>query len=685
MIKEIREKNDELNINSKKIKQLKELFPSCFTEDGKIDLIKLENELNTDINIIKEGYGLNFLGKNYAKLISSLDTETVIVPDEDNNSKEINKDSNNIFISGDNIDALKHLLKSYYKQIRCIYIDPPYNTGSDGFAYNDKFNFSVEKLISDLDISEEEAKRVFEMTNSKSNSHSAWLTFMYPRLYIARQLLKDNGVIFISIDDNEQSNLKLLCDNIFGNENYVGMFSVENNPKGRRNSDFISVSNEYCLVYAKDKSNKESYFIENIPKSTSDMMQNEDGEYIQAGGGRTLVGEQTFNNEADFKSDKHYSVYYNPSTNDLELLKEKSIDEKNMDLINEGYKRYISYNGDKFVENTYTMSTFKEMFEDNSLIFSDEKIYEKNDSTTIRIKSMLTNKKYDAIINGEVVNNYEIDLKTTSAGTRLKELFGLDEVPFSAPKNENFISLLVSLFEDKDLVCLDFFAGSATTAHAIMNLNAKDGGNRKYILVQLPEDLEKNYETSSSAGKKTIKVQIDYLNNINKPLYLDEIGQERIRLAGEKIKSESSNNIDIGFKHYFIKDIDTNTLDKLEKFEPNWIDSDKTILSEFGINTVLTTWMVSDGYGLTDKYDKLDLDGYTAYQCKNTIYLITPDISDSSIKYLIEKYEKDNDFECNRIVMFGYSFNLNEIQTLKDNLKQVKNIKNINVDLITRY
>lgn len=685
MIKEIREKNDELNINSKKIKQLKELFPSCFTEDGKIDLIKLENELNTDINIIKEGYGLNFLGKNYAKLISSLDTETVIVPDEDNNSKEINKDSNNIFISGDNIDALKHLLKSYYKQIRCIYIDPPYNTGSDGFAYNDKFNFSVEKLISDLDISEEEAKRVFEMTNSKSNSHSAWLTFMYPRLYIARQLLKDNGVIFISIDDNEQSNLKLLCDNIFGNENYVGMFSVENNPKGRRNSDFISVSNEYCLVYAKDKSNKESYFIENIPKSTSDMMQNEDGEYIQAGGRRTLVGEQTFNNEADFKSDKHYSVYYNPSTNDLELLKEKSIDEKNMDLINEGYKRYISYNGDKFVENTYTMSTFKEMFEDNSLIFSDEKIYEKNDSTTIRIKSMLTNKKYDAIINGEVVNDYEIDLKTTSAGTRLKELFGLDEVPFSAPKNENFISLLVSLFEDKDLVCLDFFAGSATTAHAIMNLNAKDGGNRKYILVQLPEDLEKNYETSSSAGKKTIKVQIDYLNNINKPLYLDEIGQERIRLAGEKIKSESSNNIDIGFKHYFIKDIDTNTLDKLEKFEPNWIDSDKTILSEFGINTVLTTWIVSDGYGLTDKYDKLDLDGYTAYQCKNTIYLITPDISDSSIKYLIEKYEKDNDFECNRIVMFGYSFNLNEIQTLKDNLKQVKNIKNINVDLITRY
>ena len=258
---------------------------------------------------------------------------------------------------------------------------------------------------------------------------------------------------------------------------------------------------------------------------------------------------------------------------------------------------------------------------DSDIDRSCEKIYEKNDSTTIRIKSMLTNKKYDAIINGEVENDYEIDLKTTSAGTRLKELFGLDEVPFSAPKNENFISLLVSLFEDKDLICLDFFAGSATTAHAIMNLNAKDGGNRKYILVQLPEDLEKNYETSSSAGKKTIKTQMEYLKSINKPLYLDEIGQERIRLSGKKIQSEC-NSVDIGFKHYTIKDIDNNTLDKLEKFEPNWIDQDKTILSEFGINTVLTTWMLADGYGLTDKYNELDLDGYTAYQCKNTIYLI---------------------------------------------------------------
>ena len=210
MIKDIIDKNNYVRINEDKIVKLKQLFSGCFNKEGELDLVSLENELNSDVKTIKEGYGLNFLGKNYAKYVASLDTETILVPDEENNSKEENKNSENIYISGDNIDALKHLVKSYSGQIKCIYIDPPYNTGSDGFAYNDKFNFTIEKLMDVLDVNDEEARRINNMTNNKSNSHSAWLTFMYPRLYLARQLLKDNGVIFISIDDNEQANLKLL-------------------------------------------------------------------------------------------------------------------------------------------------------------------------------------------------------------------------------------------------------------------------------------------------------------------------------------------------------------------------------------------------------------------------------------------------------------------------------------------
>lgn len=682
MIKDMIQKNS--NVKNNKIQMLKDLFPGCFTKQGELDIALLENELKKDIRVIKEGDGLNFLGKNYAKRISDLDTQTILIPDIENNKEKINSESENIYISGDNLDALKHLFKSYANQIKCIYIDPPYNTGSDGFAYNDKFSFTTEKLMEILDINEEEAKRIYDMTNSKSSSHSAWLTFMYPRLYWARRLLTDDGVIFISIDDNEQSQLKLLCDNIFGPENFVGMFSVENNPKGRKNSDFISVSNEYCLVYAREKDNPKSGFQENIPKNAKDMVR-KDGEFLQAGGRRILVGEQTFNNKANYDSEKYYSVYYNEKKNDMQLTKEKDINDINKVLIKKGYKRYISYNGNDFIENTYTSTQFKKLFAENLLIFADKKIYEKNASTTVRIKSMLTNKKYDAIINGKIIKNYEIDLKTTSAGTKLKELFGLSDIPFSSPKNEKFIALLISLLDDKNLICLDFFSGSATTAHAIMQLNATDGGKRKFILVQLPEDLNENYKNSSSSGKNIIKTQINYLKSINKPLFLDEIGQERIRKAAKKIKKETNKDIDYGFKHYIIKDIDAKTLDKLESFEPNFVISDQSILDEFGINSVLTTWMNEDGYGLTDIYEPLYLKNYTAYQCQNTIYLLNSNLSNEATKELIEKYENDIEFVCNRIVIFGYSFTTTEIQTLKDNIQQVKNIKGINVDIIIRY
>ena len=252
MIKDILENNKNVEPNREKILKLKELFPSCFNDKGDLDLVNFQNEISKNIQIIKEGYGLNFLGKNYAKYVASLDTETILVPDEENNSKEENKNSENIYISGDNIDALKHLVKSYTNQIKCIYIDPPYNTGNDGFVYNDKFNFTIEKLMDVLDVNDEEARRINNMTNNKSNSHSAWLIFMYPRLYIARQLLKEDGVIFISIDDNEQANLKLLCDNIFGEENCKGVITIVSNPRGRDYGG-IAKMNDYLLVYTKNQ------------------------------------------------------------------------------------------------------------------------------------------------------------------------------------------------------------------------------------------------------------------------------------------------------------------------------------------------------------------------------------------------------------------------------------------------
>ena len=242
------------------------------------------------------------------------------------------------------------------------------------------------------------------------------------------------------------------------------------------------------------------------------------------------------------------------------------------------------------------------------------------------------------------------------------------QINFDYSKPVSLIKQLIQLIpNNSNDIYLDFFSGSGTTAHAVMQLNSEDHGNRKYIMVQLEEKCKED-SPEYKAGFKTI----------------DELGQERIRRAAKKIKEESHADIDYGFKHYTIKEVNTNTLDKLEKFEPNFMLSDKTILDEFGIDSILTTWMVSDGYGLTDKYDEIEMDGYKAYKCKNTVYLINPELSDKAIKHLIEKYEKEN-FDCNRIVLFGYSFTLSEIQTLKDNIKQVKNIKNINVDVIARY
>ena len=218
MIKDILENNQDVRANTTKLAALREHFAGCFTSDGAFDMERFKEMLRDEVDLKSEGYSLNFLGKDYANLIASVDTTTVVVPDMEHNSKPENKHSENVYISGDNLDALKHLLKSYAGQVKCIYIDPPYNTGTDGFVYNDRFSFTSEQLQKRLSVDEEEAKRILDMTSRGSSTHSAWLMFMSPRLQLARQLLSKDGVIFISIDDNEQANLKLLCDYVFGEE-----------------------------------------------------------------------------------------------------------------------------------------------------------------------------------------------------------------------------------------------------------------------------------------------------------------------------------------------------------------------------------------------------------------------------------------------------------------------------------
>lgn len=642
--------------------------------EHKCGWLKSSIEYNEDFKLdwhdpdeLTDGYQLKWVGKDYARLQAGTKTETVIIPDEKHNEKENNKNSQNLFFTGDNLDVLKHLQNAYSNSIKMIYIDPPYNTGKE-FAYSDKFEFSDKQLRNMLGLSDEEIRRLHTI-NGRS-SHSAWLTFMYPRLKIARKLLTEDGVIFISIDDNEQANLKLLCDEIFGEANFISLLSIENNPKGRKNSNFIAVSNEYNLIYSKNKD--KSYFVENIPKNIKDLVKDENGRYIHNSGKRVLVGENEFNAfVTDFESDKHYSVYYNIKRDDIIIKQEKELYQDEPLLSKNGYKRYISYNRGKFVENTYTKSKFLELYENNALDFKEDKIYEKNFSTTKRLKSCIVNEKYKAIIN-EAEAIFEIDIKTTSANTYLKTLFQVEENLFQASKNKGLINLFLTLFEEKNYAVLDFFAGSATTADAVMQLNAEDGGNRKYIMVQLPEPVKNNL-SAKEAGFNTI----------------DEIARKRIELAAEKIKKETAAVIDYGYKHYYVKNVDARTIDKIVEFDANenkLIPED--MVSEFnsekadGEKVILTTWLIDDGYKLSQEIETKFIDGYKSYYVDNSVlYLIERGWTSNHTKTLLNMIGS-REMNVNTIVLYGYSFTLESLRELEINTRT--NLDN-NVRIEKRY
>ena len=543
------------NLTQDNVARIRELFPNCVTESqvekGVVKLVVNFDQLRQELaDSIVEGpqerYQLNWPGKREALLTANAPIAKTLRPCRE---ESVDFDTTeNLFIEGDNLDALKLLQETYLGKVKMIYIDPPYNTGND-FIYADDFAESSEDFLKRSNQKDEKGNRLIANTEANGRFHSDWLSMMYPRLRLARHLMRDDGVIFISIDDNEITNLKMICDEVFGESNFVGILSIENNPKGRKNSAFVSVSSEYCVIYAKSKD--DAHFVENIPKKATDMTKDEDGNFVHGSGKRVLVGENSFNKAVTkFDSDKNYSVYYRASDRSLIISKEEYglIDQK---LVNDGYVKYFSHIDGCLVENTYSEAKFRELFEQRALDFSPDKIYEKNFNDTIRIKSQLVNREYEAIVKGKK-QNYSMELTTTGAGTYIKTLFGVTESPFSSPKNIGFLKILISLFDRDQFIVLDFFSGSSTTADAVMRLNAEDGGNRKFIMVQLPESLDESLERAGSAPEKqTIKSAISICRSIGKPNLLTEISKERIRRAGKKILEGECNdswNKDVGFR-----------------------------------------------------------------------------------------------------------------------------------------
>lgn len=683
MIRDIIQQNENTTPNSRQLAVLKEHFPSCLKADGSFDVERFKAEIAGTTNVVQEGYELKFLGKSYAKLLASTETTTVIQPNEAHNSLPENANSENIYISGDNLDGLKHLLKSYNGAIKCIYIDPPYNTGSDGFVYADNFNYTKGTLQEKLSVSEDEAERILDLTKRGSASHSAWLMFMYSRLLLARDLLKDDGVIFISIDDNEQANLKLLCDDVFGEENLIAQIVIQSNKRGQTYKQ-LAKTHEYLLVYVRS----ESSIINELKKEISGSTKTDDvGDFSERELRNRNPKYGRFNRPNLF-----YPIYINPSIIDANGYSPTSLEKSSdysievLPLNSEGTESCWRWGTKKFLKNSEANTMLSNVV-GRVKATGEYGIYEKYRKGTYKAKTIW----FDDI---EIVDDDENDedeiwdetgVITEQGSTELRK-YEMGDV-FDFPKPTYLLKKVLSLGSNLDSVCLDFFSGSGSFAEAILSLNSSYG-SRKFISVQLPENLDNKLALTSASDKAKIQKVIDFLDANNYPHSLDYIGIERIKRAAAKIKEEHPDKeMDLGFKHYSLHEPNQNTLDKLDSFDKASLLADTTIMEEFGKPTILATWLNADGYGLTAQAEAIDLAGYTAYYCQKHLYLIDPGFTLESMKALLSKYDAEGHFNPENMVLFGYSFpdwSINEM--IEKNLRILNDgEKNLKINFTVRY
>lgn len=639
MIKDIIHRNESATASDSTLEVLHRHFPECFSREGRFDIEKFKARIGQDTAVSKEGYGLSFLGRGYAQLLAATDTTTYIVPDEAHNSLPENAASRNVYISGDNLDGLKHLLKSYARRVKCIYIDPPYNTGTDGFAYCDNFNFTPEELQTKLGIGEEEAARILDMTSRGSASHSAWLMFMMPRLMLARDLLSDDGVIFISIDDNEQANLKLLCDSIFGEENMIANF-CKKGTGGRQDSSHFARIHEYILCYANSK------FMAGEEQKDDDKypFKDENGKKY-----KTMLLRKW--GDAASRSDRpnmFYPIYNKGSEFSLtdNLGKGSRTILPMLDNNNEGRWRW----GKDTMQDAIDKKLIEAKERGGEPVLY-ERIYEPTEDN----------------IQTKLFNTWIDNINPKSGKGLLKELFG-GTSPFEYPKPLELVKLIIKMGNALDGIVLDFFSGSGTTAHAVMQMNAEDGDHRQFIMIQLPEP----------CGKKSAAHQ--------RFSTIDEIGMERIKLAARSIKEKTGAPIDYGFKHYTLKEPTDRTLERLESFDPTVFFADNDVLREFGPEAVLETWRVRDGYGFGAESAPVRLDTYTAHLTGKHLYMLDGGLTEDDMVALTDLYLGRADFNPENVVLFGYSFAFTETEMLRKNLMTLSDsVKNLKVNIDIRY
>ncbi len=523
------------------LEALKQIAPSAFTEvrgtDGelthKVDFKALRELLGDAIlDADEECFGFHWVGKQDAKRAAAKPTRQTLRPVvEDSVDWDTTE---NLYIEGDNLEVLKLLQRGYLGKVKMIYIDPPYNTGND-FVYNDNFAMTQEQLDEAMDNLDEYGNRLRKNLDSNPRYHSDWCSMIYSRLFVARTLLANDGVIFISIDDNEVHHLRIICDEVFGAGNFLGTITRKQSSGSKNDSGYDKVIStaDYLLVFQKGNFTFKPILVKN-KKSFS--FTDEQGKFsIRAlemqGGGDTLPQRPKMG----------YSIYYKKDTNEVKLLFDYDLGNTpvyelpNSNLLAQGYKCYRPRprgSGDMALGRwRWGDGTFKERFAEGGVYFDEDRVYMKERASD-------NIEKYPEAILDQYLN--------TTGTNELKVLFK-DRV-FSFPKPVSLIEYLLRVATSPESFILDFFSGSATTAHAVMQLNAEDGGKRKYICVQVPEETPEDSE-ARKAGYNTIC----------------EIGKERIRRAGKKIKDENKDkNIDTGFR---VLRIDSSNMEDIY-FEP---------------------------------------------------------------------------------------------------------------------
>ena len=572
----------------------------------------------------KERYSLTWNGKARARQIAQEVSTGTLRPAKEESKNWDNTE--NIYIEGDNLEVLKLLQKSYHGKIKMIYIDPPYNTGKD-FVYKDNFKANIENYKKVTGQVSEEGTKLTTNTDTDGRYHSNWLNMMYPRLKLARNLLTDDGVIFISIDKNEIHNLRKICDEIFGEENFIEEITVINNPRGR---DYGGIANmhEYLLVYKKS----ENSFLNNLNQTDKifPFFDNISGFEIRELRNRNIV----FNKEN--RPNLYYPFYINTNktldNNLLEIELEKK--EGYVELFpkeSQGVNTVWRWGKEKAKENLNVNIVAKKMQDGGYMIV------EKYRKAEVMARSVWNTK----------------DDNSEKGTLLIKEIFKGNKV-FEFPKSLNMIKKTIEIGSNNFDIILDFFSGSATTAHSVMQLNAEDGGNRKYIMVQLPELCDEDSE-AYKAGYKNIC----------------EIGKERIRRAGEKIKSDESlplenrEKLDVGFKVFKldstnIKEWDTNT----ENLQQSLLDSIENIKSDRSSLDVLYEILLK--YGLDLNIPIEENKDFYSIGGGSLLVSLNKEINNKVINSICEEYKKlqeiDKEFKTT-VILRDNSFVNDEVKT----------------------